>query len=288
MTHMRRLVFVAACTASAAATLSPCGRHAFFSITADGGTNFEAQVRVPRWQPGKSIALDFGVNAIRLRPTSVTGGATLLPASASASPVFRLEARDEDGRAGASFPPGVITFRADGLPSQPTVTCDLKGLAAFSPAPPPPPPQCAASFIWRNGRKWNGGFEAFIDVSGGGVPPGFAVRADLKGQTGPELIAADKASLVSLESGVLLLRPELPNGRGTITLRVRGNGGGSPQVACVLAPPAPPPPPMAVYSHAGPPTQDCSRTRHARSPLSFETQWRGRQRAVGESWGLYQ
>ena len=74
----------AASSAGAASTMASCGNRATFSITQDGGTNFEAEVHVARMQPGKRIELDFGTNAVRVRPESVSG-ATLVVASSSPS-----------------------------------------------------------------------------------------------------------------------------------------------------------------------------------------------------------
>ena len=236
------LLIVGAAGASAStARMSSCDGHASFTIVADGGGNFEAHVNVARWQTGKRIELDFGANQVKIRPGSVSGGAALLPGN---NPVFRLDEKKRAGR--EANPPGTISFRADGPPVRPSITCDLAAsLAAFPPMPPPSPPRCAASLMWKNGRRWTGGFEAFIEVGNTGVPPGFAVRVDLRGQTGLELLAADGASLISLDGTVLLLRPTRVNAKSTITIRMRGNGGGSPQVLCIPAPPAPPPPPMA-------------------------------------------
>jgi hypothetical protein len=130
---------------------------------------------VPRSQPGKRIELDFGANAVRVRPESVSG-ATLLIATPAAGgsrtsvAAFRLEKAKKAGV--AAYPPGLIRFRADGLPADPAVTCDLaEEIAAFPPHPPPPPPLCSASLMWRHGRTWPGGWEAFVDVGGRGIPP---------------------------------------------------------------------------------------------------------------------
>lgn len=247
--HMAVAALLVAVAVTHAGALEPCGTHASFEVTADGGTNFEARLHIARWQVGRTVALNFGANAVKVRATSVTGGATFSEERSHAT--FYLGVMK--GKSGSTttssgnFPPGVITFRADGLPSsQPVITCDLDPtIAAYSPSPPPPPPHCAASFMYRGGRRWNGGFEALIDVGNGGVAPGFAVRVDFKQQTGLELLAADGASFISYEAPYLLLRPTLKDGKGTITLRMRGGGGGSPQVLCVPAPPAPPPPPLA-------------------------------------------
>ena len=120
-----------------------------------------------------------------------------------------------------------------------------------------------ASLMWRLGRKWSGGFEAFVDVSGL-TADGFAVRIDFGPQfTEMELLATDGATQVSSPSepsSVLLLAPNLAElsamssaaasaaaqgkaggagagppskGKGTITLRVRGSSPGSPRVSCV-------------------------------------------------------
>ena len=262
---MTRVSLVAAAllasTASAAkskATMHPCSDLVSFDITADGGANFEARVRVARWQPDRTVELDFGSNDVHVRAESVSGSATLIMAADSTpaahqNPTFRLDALPKQRQSSAALaaPPGVFTFRADGLPSQPRVLCNLEAaLTAFSPSPPPPPPQCTASLLFRNGRKWNGGFEAFVEVGGaGGVPAGFAIRIDFGRAAGStfELLAATGGALISMESpSVMLLRPELQTGNGQITLRVRGGGsggGGSPQLKCVVAPPAPPPPP---------------------------------------------
>ena len=56
------LSFVAAAAAAASsapsvAALRPCAGRASFEVVADGGTNFEAEIRVPRLQPGKRIEL---------------------------------------------------------------------------------------------------------------------------------------------------------------------------------------------------------------------------------------
>ena len=241
---------------SIAAALRDCGRLASFAVVQDGGTNFEAVVRVARWQPDKTVSLDFAGNAVRLRPESVSGGATLLPsepagAAATSATIytFRLDPRLASSTSAANAnPPGTFRFRADGMPSQPAVRCDLsERLDAFPPAPPPPPPACLASFMWRNGRKWNGGFESFVDVGGAGVPPGFVVRVDFGRLLGLEVLAAERATVLSMEGALLLLQPALGgSGKGAITLRVRGGGGsgpGSPRIQCVEAPAAPPPPP---------------------------------------------
>ena len=87
------------------------------------------------------MELDWGANDVRVPPESVKGGARLIgPAT------LKLEPREADGEkhAAARNPPGTITLRADGLPSEPTLRCDLDALAAISPSPPPPPPHCGA------------------------------------------------------------------------------------------------------------------------------------------------
>ena len=256
--------------------LRACGDKALFEVTQDGGTAFEAVLRVPRFQPGKRIELDFGANAVRIRPESVEGATLLMAGTSAGNPVFRLDKARKDKAAIAAasaaaassssypgFPPGSITFRADGLPSSPLLSCDLDdALAAFPPAPPPPPPLCKASFMWRLGRKWSGGFEAFIDVGAGGslweAPGTFAVRVDFGQLKGLELLASEGASELPLPASepasVMLLSPHLGTGgnsnkgggsnKGLITLRVRGATPGSPRISCVVAPSMPPPPPM--------------------------------------------
>ena len=102
---------------------------------------------------------------------------------------------------------------------------------------------CDASFIWRTGRRWGGGFEAFIDISGVGVRSGHVVAADFRTQgQGLELLKAEGAAQLSFEAGLLLLQPTLTDGRGTLTLRFRGSLA-LPQLRCIEAPPTPPPPP---------------------------------------------
>ena len=63
---MPRAILLPALLSSAvhAASLSPCGSKAYFEITEDGGTNFAAVVRVPRWQEGAKVQLAWGANAV--------------------------------------------------------------------------------------------------------------------------------------------------------------------------------------------------------------------------------
>lgn len=247
------LFLLAGATPPTSAPLPPCGAHASFEIVQDGGTNFEGEIRVARSQPGKKIELDFGANAVRVRAESVSGATLLMTASSgaaasgSAKPVFRLEKAKKAIE--SNFPPGVVRFRADGLPSQPTLRCDLADeLAAFPPHPPPPPPACGASLMWRNGRMWNGGWEAFVEVGGRGIPPSsgrFAIVVDFGTAGGFEVLDIDKASVGGSEEHTMTILPDLgATGLGRITMRVRGNAPGSPRLRCVPAPPTPPPPPM--------------------------------------------
>ena len=264
-------VAVVAASGGTSTPLRPCGDKAAFVVTQDGGTAFEAVLRVPRFQPGKRIQLDFGSTSVRIRPESVEGATLILASGANAHPIFRLDkvksAKDKSAAAASSssssssypgFPPGAVSFRADGLPASPTISCDLDdALAAFPPAPPPPPPECAASLMWRLGRKWSGGFEAFVDVGGAGIARGgpFVLRIDFGTLSGLELLAsegatplppAESSSSSSSSSGsVMMLATNFPDGhgKGTATLRVRGPTPGSPRLSCVLAPPMPPPPP---------------------------------------------
>ena len=66
---MPRAILLPALLSSAvqAASLSPCGSRAIFEITEDGGTNFAAVVRVPRWQEGAKVQLVWGANAVSAR-----------------------------------------------------------------------------------------------------------------------------------------------------------------------------------------------------------------------------
>ena len=50
-----RAILLALLASARAASLSPCGSKAYFEITEDGGTNFAAVVRVPRWQEGAKV-----------------------------------------------------------------------------------------------------------------------------------------------------------------------------------------------------------------------------------------
>ena len=71
---MPRAILLPALLSSAvhAASLSPCGSRAIFEITEDGGTNFAAVVRVPRWQEGAKVQLVWGANAVSVRDESVS------------------------------------------------------------------------------------------------------------------------------------------------------------------------------------------------------------------------
>ena len=231
---------------SVAGALRPCGNRAAFSVAEDGGTNFAAAVRIARWQVGGRVVLDFKKNNVKVRAASIKGGARQEDDSTSSRTSFVLLApadvnpalRSKTDRA----PPGAFTFRADGVPSQPTLLCELSDeFEPYSPSPPPPPPHCGASLIWRNDRNWGGGFASTVHVGSPGVPPGFVVRAWFNGRSDIELLAAEGATqLGKADGGVLLLAPTA-SGRD-ISLRFRG-GQGTPQLSCVPAPAAPPPPP---------------------------------------------
>ena len=222
------------------ATLHPCGKKASFAVTEDGGTNFAAEVRVARWQADSLIVIDFKSNSVTPRSSSIVGDVALVSAVGASSHTFKL--LKLSGAGTRANPPGSFTFRADGLPSQPAISCDLGDeLLAFSPSPPPPPPHCGASFIWRNERNDGSRFAAFLDVGGSGVPEGWLIRIAFN-QGGMGMLATEGATVRSFESGTLLIRPNLRNERTTISLRLRGKQA-SPQIACVLEPAAPPPPP---------------------------------------------
>ena len=171
---MRTILLPALLASIHAASLSPCGAKAYFEITEDGGTNFAAVVRVPRWQEGAKVQLVWGANAVSVRDESVSKSVKLTEQS-SAAQSFKLDKLHGGKDMASEMPPGSFTFRADGLPSTPELRCDLQALAAYPPSPPPPPPNCYASFIWKNGRRWTGGFEATLDVGGAGVPEGWVV-----------------------------------------------------------------------------------------------------------------
>eukprot|EP00965_Chrysotila_dentata_P246644 6207286-Pleurochrysis_carterae.AAC.1 len=238
----------------ARASLQPCGSRATFHVTADGGTNFAGEVRVSRWQPDRQVQLQWGANSVSVRAESIAPAkaATLLTSASgsAAQHTFRLGAHGGSptgGEAAGRQPPGLFSFRADGLPSQPRVLCDLADLPAYPPAPPPAPLRCAASLIWRNDKKWTGGFSASLQVGGEGVPAHFVIRADFHTRATIGLLSADGAREVETADsapGVMLLRPTLTGGKGTIELRVRGEQG-SPSLSCEAEPPSPPPPPMA-------------------------------------------
>ncbi|KOO23231.1 hypothetical protein Ctob_003173 [Chrysochromulina tobinii] len=83
--------------------------------------------------------------------------------------------------------------------------------------------------MYKTGRRWTGGFEAFVTVGNAGVAPGFAVQVDYRSEPGLQMLQADGAELISYVAPFLLLRPTLTDGKGVITLRLRGSGGGSPQ-----------------------------------------------------------
>ena len=76
--------------------LRACGDKALFEVTQDGGTAFEAVLRVPRFQPGKRIELDFGANAVRIRAESVEGATLLMAGTSAGNPVFRLDKARKD------------------------------------------------------------------------------------------------------------------------------------------------------------------------------------------------
>ena len=89
---MPRAILLPALLSSAvhAASLSPCGSRAIFEITEDGGTNFAAVVRVPRWQEGAKVQLVWGANAVSVRDESVSKSVKLTEQS-SAAQTFKLD-----------------------------------------------------------------------------------------------------------------------------------------------------------------------------------------------------
>ena len=81
---MRRCAILTLLAAAHAATLSPCGGRAHFEVTEDGGTNFAAVVRVPRWQEGAKVQLVWGANAVSVRDESVSKSVKLTEQSSAA------------------------------------------------------------------------------------------------------------------------------------------------------------------------------------------------------------
>jgi len=115
---MPRAILLPALLSSAvhAASLSPCGSRAIFEITEDGGTNFAAVVRVPRWQEGAKVQLVWGANAVSVRDESVSKSVKLTEQS-SAAQTFKLDKLHGGKDAASEMPPGSFTFRADGAPT---------------------------------------------------------------------------------------------------------------------------------------------------------------------------
>ena len=98
VTAMRTILLPALLAPIHAATLSPCS-SAHFEITEDGGTNFAAVVRVPRWQEGAKVQLVWGANAVSVRDESVSKSVKLTEQSSAAAARRAVPPRQDHLRA---------------------------------------------------------------------------------------------------------------------------------------------------------------------------------------------
>ena len=110
-------------------------------------------------------------------------------------------------------------------------------------------PRCEVNFKWVElQRHANGTVDARIDIGGSGVTQGWAVEFDFNAQKLPMralgVVSVAGAVELSTSAGVVVMRPRLASGLGTVLLSVRlprsWPAGTAPLMRCVLEPGAAP------------------------------------------------
>ena len=143
------------------------------------------------------------------------------------------------------FDPEVSSADCSAAPLAPTFD-DVE--AGFDEAAPYTAPRCQVEFKWVVlGQHRNGTVDARIDVGGDGVTQGWAVELDFAGVKALPTRAVKVSNLVgavelSTSAGMVVIRPRLASGLGTVLLSVRlprsWPDGRAPAIRCVREPQA--------------------------------------------------